>query len=97
MTPTPCPHADALRVGPRPRCYACLKASALNGGRAKLSLEQLQYVGFDLAPRPQPGWIPAWTLLPSLDGSDEDRDTEATTRGVRWLMQVGQERNELTV
>jgi hypothetical protein len=95
MTPTPCPHADALRVGPRPRCYACLKAAALNGGRAKLSLEQLQFVGFDLAPPPQRGWRPAWTILPALDGT-EDGDPEAT-RGIRYLMKrEGQDRLELT-
>jgi hypothetical protein len=45
-------------------------------------------------PRPSAAWhLP---LLPSLDGLDGDRDTEATTRGVKWLMQVDRDRMELT-
>lgn len=39
----PCPHAG-LQVGGR--CYFCLKQAALNGHRAKLSVEQLMFVGF---------------------------------------------------
>jgi hypothetical protein len=38
----PCPHAG-LTVGGR--CYWCCKQAALNGGRSKLSLEQLGFVG----------------------------------------------------
>ena len=39
----PCPHSG-LQVGGR--CYWCCKTAALNGGRSKLSLEQLGFVGF---------------------------------------------------
>jgi len=46
-------------------------------------------------PRPSAAWrVP---LLPSLDALDGDADTEATTRGVKWLMQVGKDRMELSV
>jgi hypothetical protein len=43
--PMLCPHPYALRVGPRPLCYWCVKQRALNGGRSKLDAEQLAYVG----------------------------------------------------
>lgn len=42
--------------------------------------------------RPSARW--AQPRLPSLDGLDEDR--EATARGVRWLMKVGNERHEVS-
>ena len=48
-----------------------------------------------LLPRPSAGWVAASLLLPPLDTDHEDRDPEAT-RGVRWLMKVGQDRMELT-
>ncbi len=46
-------------------------------------------------PRPSAAWVAASSLLPPLDADHEDRDPEAT-RGVRWLMKVGQDRMELT-
>ena len=89
---TTCLH-DAVRV--KGLCYWCAKCRAMNGGRAKLSEEQLTFVGFLPERPPDPdGWRPAWTLLPSVD--DEDRNPE-TTRGITWLMQVGRDRMELSV
>jgi hypothetical protein len=43
------------------RCYFCLKQTALNGSRSKLSDEALIFVGFgtDSVPiEPEPRWIP---------------------------------------
>ena len=90
-----CPHFDALLVGGL--CYWDIKQRALNGSRAKLSLDQLQFVGFDLAPPPPPppGWRPASSILPAFDGT-EDGDPEAT-RGIRYLMKVGKDRMELSI
>jgi hypothetical protein len=39
----PCPHPHALRVGGL--CYWDIKQKAMNGGRSKLSAEQLGFVG----------------------------------------------------
>jgi len=46
-------------------------------------------------PRPSASWhLP---ILPSLDGLDQpDPDREESARGIRWLMQVGKDRLELT-
>jgi hypothetical protein len=38
-----CPHPGILVGG---RCYFCCKQAALNGSRAKLSVDQLAFVGF---------------------------------------------------
>jgi hypothetical protein len=45
--------------------------------------------------RPSASWhLP---VLPSLDGLDQpDPDREESARGIRWLMQVGKDRMELT-
>jgi hypothetical protein len=85
--PVPCPHYDALRVGPRPRCYACLKAAAMNGGRSKLTIEQLQFVGFDLAPPPERGWVPAWTI-PALSQDDDIDPNDPVRRGILYSMRA---------
>jgi hypothetical protein len=42
---TPCPH-PGIQVGGR--CYFCCKNAALNGHRAKLSADQLRFVGVGL-------------------------------------------------
>jgi hypothetical protein len=66
-----CPH-DALRV--KGLCYWCAKCRAMNGGRAKLSQEQLTFCGFPPPRMPEPGWRPAWTILPAFDGTEDDHD-----------------------
>jgi hypothetical protein len=90
---TTCPHFDALLVGDA--CYHCLKLKALNGGRFKLSYEQLEYCGCLPEQPPERGWRPAWTILPALDGT-EDGDPEAA-RGIRYLMKVGKDRMERSI
>jgi len=92
---TACPHAlDALVV--EGACSACIKVRACNGHRDKLSLEQRQYVGFDLASPPERGWRPAWTILPAFDGTEDDSGPEQR-RGIVYVMQRGRERQELSV
>ena len=92
---TPCPHPDALLVGGG--CYWCLKQKALNGSRSKLSEEQLAFTGFLPERPPERGWVPAWTVVPAFDGT-EDRDPEAT-RGIVYSMRAPDrhERLELSV
>ena len=90
---TACPHFDTVLVGGR--CYYCLKLAALNGGRSKLSREQLNFCGFDIPTPPNCGWRSADALLPASDGT-EDGDPEAR-RGLMYTMRRGSHRLELEV
>jgi hypothetical protein len=91
---TPCPHFDALLV--EGSCYWDLKQKAMNGARAKLSEEQLEFCGFGSPRTPERGWRPAWTILPAFNGTEDDSDPEER-RGVLYTMRRGRERAELSV
>ena len=86
-----CPHDYAPLVNAR--CYACVKDVAMNGGRSKLSTEELQYVGFTEIARPSDGWHSAASLAWPAD--EEMNELVARVRGIRYVMDIGGDRVEL--
>jgi hypothetical protein len=69
-------------------CYFCLKARHREGGR--LTQAELAFIGYLERRSNGNGWHPVDITAEIGSGSCQDM------RGVRWLLQVGSERHEVT-
>lgn len=80
------------------RCYWHLESAHLSGEH--VSLDGRQWCGFDL-PQPDPAWnaTRGWRSVQDLMRvSRDDEEREVEMRGVRWLIDVGDNtRAELSV
>jgi hypothetical protein len=91
----PCPeHASTTVAG---RCYWHWKRAIL--AEESVPLEARQWCGFDL-PETDPGWNGnrGWrSAEDELRSTPEDDEREAQVRGIRWVIDAGDERAELSV